>query len=55
MASPSLPCHRLNLGLLLTLILLHIGTLPYILRVLTMLLLLFIIGSLKSNMTVSEF
>jgi hypothetical protein len=55
MAPPSLPQHTLKLSLL-TLPLL-IGPLPYILRILTMplllttLLLLFIIRSLKSNRT----
>jgi hypothetical protein len=59
-APPSLPHHTLNLSLLLTLILLFVGPLPYILRLLTMLLLLttlllFIVGSLKRDRTISEF
>jgi hypothetical protein len=58
-APPSLPHHTLNLSLL-TLILL-IGPLPYILRLLTTplllttLLLLFIVGSLKSDRMISMF
>jgi hypothetical protein len=61
MAPPSLPHHTLNLSLLLTLILLLIGPLPYILRLLTTpfllttLLLLFIVGSLKSDRMISMF
>jgi hypothetical protein len=60
-APPSLPHHTLNLSLLLTLILLLIGPLPYILRLLTTplllttLLLLFIVGSLKSDRMISMF
>jgi hypothetical protein len=56
-----LPRHTLNLSLLLTLILLLIGPLPYILHLLTTLLLLitllllFIVESLKSDSTISEF
>jgi hypothetical protein len=55
MAPSSLPQHTLKLSLLTLLLL--IGPLPYILRILTMplllttLLLLFIIRSLKSNRT----
>jgi hypothetical protein len=43
-AHPSLPWHTLKLSLLIL-----IGPLPYILCLLTTLLLLFIIGSLKSD------
>jgi hypothetical protein len=57
----SLPHHTLKLSLLfivillLTLIFLFIGHLPYILHLITMSLLLFIVGSLKRDKMISQF